>query len=320
MPDTARPPLRWLFASGERRQQALQYWIVHTLVGPLNMSIHYSLRLLPIDACSAVGAALGRFAQFRLPIKDARARKVWAYARPQENDKATVDAAMRRLWRNVGRTMTEFSVLDRMWDAGRIEVVGRENLDAARATGRPLIGLGLHIGNWETIGVALLKLGFSGGSIYVPPDNRFDQVIAARARRRVAGDERGAILAGQNAAAEAFIMLTKKKQQIVLYADELSRGRVWGPAFGRPLRINGNIGNAVRLARLSKGLIVPVYSQRLNEEARFRVTALPAFELIKTENRDDEVMANIAAIDALIDPIVRRHLDQWFFGLDFEFD
>jgi len=316
MPETTRPPLRWVFESGERRRQALQYWIVHTLVGPLNMGIHYGLRMLPIDACSAVGAALGAFAQLRLPVKDARAREVWRRMRP-DADQATVDAAMKRLWRNVGRTMAEFSVLDRLWDAGRIEIAGMENVEAARKSGRQLVGLGLHVGNWETIGVALLRLGFPGGSIYVPPDNRFDQMIAARARRRIAPE--GAVLARQNAAAEAYILLTKKKQNIVLYADELSRGRVWGPSFGRGLRTNGNIGNAVRLARLTKALILPVYSERL-EGAHFRVTVLPTIDPIDTGNRDADLMTNIAAIDALIDPIIRSHLDQWFFALDFEFD
>jgi lauroyl/myristoyl acyltransferase len=317
MPETARPPLRWMLERGERRRRALQYWIVHTLVGPLNMSIHYSLRMLPIDACSAVGAALGAFAQIRLPVKDAHAREVWRRTRP-DADKAAVDAAMRRLWRNVGRTMAEFSVLDRMWDAGRIEVVGRENLDRASATGRPMIGLGLHLGNWETLGLAMLRIGFQGGSIYVPPDNRFDQIIAAKARRRIAPE--GAILARPNAAAEAYIMLTKKKQQIVMYADELSRGRVWGPAFGRALRTNGNIGNAIRLARLSNALIVPIYSERLGDQARFRVSALPPVDLVDTGDRDADLMTNIAKVDAVIDPIIRSHLDQWFFALDFEFD
>ena len=161
-------------------------------------------------------------------------------------------------------------------------------------------------------------MGFSGGSIYVPPENRFDHLLANRARRKIAPE--GAILARPNAAAEAFILLTKQKKQIVLYADELSRGRVWGPAFGRPLRINGNIGNAVRLARLSGALIVPMYSVRLGERAYFRLTVLPPFDLIKTGNRDEDVMANVAAIDKIIEPVIRDHLDQWFFGLDFDFD
>jgi KDO2-lipid IV(A) lauroyltransferase len=317
MPDSTRPPLHWLFGKRERRQEALRYWIVHSLVGPLNMSIHYSLRLLPIDACSAVGAALGAFAQYRLPAKDARAREVWKRTRPQEADEATTDAAMKRLWRNVGRSLAEFSVLDRMWDHGRIAVAGKHNIDAAYATGRPMIGLALHLGNWETVAVAMLRLGFKGASIYMPPDNRFDHVIANRARKRISGQT---LKARPNAVAEAFILMKKKKENLLLYADELARGRVWGPHFGRDLRRGGNIGNAVRLARLANALIIPMYSVRLNQSANFEVTILPTIDLVDSGDREADLMTNIASIDALIDPIVRANLDQWFFALDFEFD
>ena len=31
-------------------------------------------------------------------------------------------------------------------------------------------------------------------------------------------------------------------------------------------------------------------------------------------------MANLATIDAVLDPVIRANLDQWFFGLDFEFE
>jgi lauroyl/myristoyl acyltransferase len=33
-----------------------------------------------------------------------------------------------------------------------------------------------------------------------------------------------------------------------------------------------------------------------------------------------DLMRNIGAINAVIEPIVRQHLDQWYFVLDFEFE
>ncbi|MGA6998455.1 MAG: hypothetical protein WBZ22_19715, partial [Pseudolabrys sp.] len=62
------------------------------------------------------------------------------------------------------------------------------------------------------------------------------------------------------------------------------------------------------------------YCLRLNESANFQVTILPTIDLLDTGDREADLMTNIAAIDALIDPIIRAHLDQWFFGLDFEFE
>jgi lauroyl/myristoyl acyltransferase len=59
---------------------------------------------------------------------------------------------------------------------------------------------------------------------------------------------------------------------------------------------------------------------RVEGRARFKVTVLPALDLVQSGDREADLMANIAMIDALIDPIIRAHLDQWFYGLDFEFD
>jgi len=50
------------------------------------------------------------------------------------------------------------------------------------------------------------------------------------------------------------------------------------------------------------------------------VTVLPPLTLVETSDRDADLLENVAMIDALIDPIVRAHLDQRFYVLDFEFD
>jgi Kdo2-lipid IVA lauroyltransferase/acyltransferase len=311
------PPLAWFFATAERRRQAWRYWIADTAVGLLNMGLHYGLRLLPIDACSALGGVLGALAKYRYPASDARARKAWMTLRPNEADQASTDAAMRRLWRCVGRSTAEFSVLDRLWPAGRIAVDGLDYLTTARATGKPMIGMCLHLGNWETIPAMVLANGFKGASIYLPPDNRFEHFVVNRARDRLGGDY---ILASRRTGFEAIRTLVRKNQGILMYVDESVRGRVWAPAFGRPLRPQGNIAYILRIARLTGAIIFPIYSVRVVGGARFKVTVLPALELVQTGDRDADLMANIAMIDTLIDPIIRAHLDQWYYVLDFEFE
>ncbi len=311
-----RPPLRWVFGAREQRGRFLVYWVRDPLVGSLNFTLHFGLRLLPIDVCSWLGGLMGALAKYRYLESDARARALWQRLRPNEADEASTDAAMGRLWRSVGRTMAEFSVLDRMWPAGRIDTVGYEHVAEAQASGRPIIGMGVHLGNWETIPVAALAHGFRGASIYIPPDNRIDHYIANLARDRLKG---AYLKASRNAAFEA-IELLKNGQNLLMYVDESIRGRVWAPAFGRRLRPQGNIANIVRIARAANAIIVPLYSVRLDGGARFRVTALPSLKLVDTGDRDADLMANVAMIDALIDPIIRDNLDQWFYALDFEFD
>lgn len=315
MPDSNVPRPGWMFSgNAERRNFALRYWLRDPVVGVLNIGIHYGLRLLPIDACSAVGAQLGALAKYRFPQSDARARKLWLKTRPQ--DAAQVDAAVRRLWRNVGRSMAEFSVLDRLWRAGRISVKGKEHLDAAMASGRPFIVTGLHLGNWEIPGLTMLALRIPGVSVSMPQDNRFDMIVANAARDRIGG---GYLLV-DNRSGFAIAKVLKSGKNVLLYIDELARGRVWAPAFGRPLRKQGNIAYGVRLAKMTNALVVPAYGVRLGEQARFEMNILPPMELVTTGDDEADMMTNIARLDALIDPIIRANLDQWFFGLDFDLE
>src|SRR5207302_5934288 len=98
---------------------------------------------------------------------------------------ADAERAVARLFDTVGRVMLEFSVLDRLWQEGRIELAGSEHLLAARAAGRPVIVMGLHLANWEVIGPSLIGLGIRGPkAFYQPPRSRFEHKIALAARAR----------------------------------------------------------------------------------------------------------------------------------------
>ena len=129
--------------------------------------------------------------------------------------------------------MLEFSALDRLWDEGRIEVVGREHLLGARAAGQPVIVMGLHLGNWETIGPTIVELGFRGAKgFYQPPRSRFEHKIVVAARERY-----GAIMLpnGVTGARGAHRHLVEERGVFLIYADEERNGRVSAPLFGRPL-------------------------------------------------------------------------------------
>jgi KDO2-lipid IV(A) lauroyltransferase len=71
---------------------------------------------------------------------------------------------------------------------------------------------------------------------------------------------------------------------------------------------------------MTGALVMPVYCVRVGDTAQFKVTFLPPVDIVNSGRRDVDVMENIARIDAIIDPIVKAHLDQWYYVLDFEFD
>lgn len=311
------PKLRALASSDRaRRAEAFRYWVKDVFDGAYKYLCYFVFRIIPLDWTSAFGAWTGRFSPAAYPRDDARARFAWRTIRPDKCSPAEVDAAVARLWRNVGRTVTEISVLDRIWDEGRVRVVDIDNMAAVRAAGRPILAAALHLGNWEVISITGVKNGYHGASLAIPLGNRFEQRLIGKIRESFGGRMVMATPTG----GRAIVRELQERGPMVVYLDDFSRGRVHAPAFGRPLKPEGNIAYVFRLAKLTGAQIVPVYCVREGEAARFTVRFLPAFEVIDTGDPDADLAANVARMNALIEPIITAHLDQWFYLLDLELE
>jgi KDO2-lipid IV(A) lauroyltransferase len=310
------PPLRWLVGDARQRRIARKYWLRDTAVGVLELLLYRLHRLAPIDFCSWFGGLIVHGTRHLYPESEKRARTTWAVLRPQETNQAAVDAAMTRLWKCVSRTMMEFAVLDRLWAAGRIIFEGEQHLARARAQGKPILLAALHLGNWEVIEAAGFAHGYIGSSIYEPPENRFEHRIALEVRARFGAKS---IPPGPAAARAVLRALKERDGPSLIFVDEFIRGRVQAPAFGRRHRSDGNIAYIVRLAAMCDAVVIPIYCVRLGGRAQFKVTALAPLEMAYSGDRKADVMTNVARLDAIIDPIIRAHLDQWYFLLDFDF-
>jgi KDO2-lipid IV(A) lauroyltransferase len=262
-----------------------------------DIGLHEGMRLLPTPAVSAMGARLAMLgSHFRLRSKVERSTRALSHLRPELDEAARRDLALLNL-RNIGRTFAEFSCLHRMWDEGRITVVGRENITAPNA----VLAL-LHLGNWEAGMGAIRGIGLRVRSIYQPPVNQTQLAIAMRVRRSLDND---AIPGNAMAMREALRVLARGDTMIGLFVDEFKGGRVNAPAFGRPPAPGGNIAMAARLAARAGVPLVPAYMLRDGETARFTANFLPPITL------GGDARADQAAIEAVIEPVVRRHLEQW---------
>jgi len=286
-------------------QTFARYWILDPVVGAFTIAVFYLLRAMPIDW----GAAL----------EQEKLHQVDDGTSPVQNERvlglvAGVDTR-RAQWLSEGpsqgqwlRLFAETSIVDRLWEAGRIEVEGLHHLAAARDAGRPHLMMGLHLGTWEAFGAAMYALGFPGKFFYLPPRNRFQDRIARRARRGW-GKVLPMSVAGLR---EAYRTLVEERGAVVSWVDEFVRGRgVMAPLFGRPVPTRSNLSNAVRLGLASGAAMLPFYVERLNG-ARFRLTIFPEVELTRSGNREADVIDNVHRIDRLTTPIITQRLEQWF--------
>jgi KDO2-lipid IV(A) lauroyltransferase len=308
----AQPPLADLFGGPDKRRGWMNYWLWGKLQDGAYIVMHRLLGVLPIDLVSNFGAHLGWFLvrHFKPKTID-NAKRNFRRLRPQWSD-AQIAAATERLYRHIGRVMTEFACLTRMADAERLHLIDPHVLTDAVRQG-PVIIVSLHTGNWEAGASALNMLGLTWGDFYVPPPSETLHRIANEIRENFGIKMLPPGMAGVRPA----IRMLKEGGCISIFCDEVHYDRVMGPFFGRPPHIDGNLAIAVRLARMTGARIVighTVRKQGCNFDVFFRATpALPQGSATPAE-----LLADVAMLNAQIEPIVDAHIDQWYF-LDNDF-
>lgn len=270
----------------------------------LERGLHHPLRILPSGAGSALGAWLGRRVVPGLhPVATARARAALARLRPDLD----TGAALAEAWANIAASFAEMPRILRFWEEGRVAVAGEAHLLEAHRQGGPVICAGLHTANPEVLGLTLARLGTRPVGIAVRQPTAFRERVITDIRTRGGGRM---ILADRDAMRPALSVLRAGAGETLLFwMDEHVGGTVRGPSLGRgALPRNGNMALAARLARLSGAAVVPGYVTRLpGARARFLTTFLPPVAWPEREDR----LGDAAAIDAVVDPVVRALLPQW---------
>jgi Kdo2-lipid IVA lauroyltransferase/acyltransferase len=280
------------------------------VAGALERALFHPLRALPTPAVSAIGGWLGRkVAPALYPGQDALARATLSALRPGVPE----GEALRAMWGNLGASFAEMARILRFWDEGRIEVAGAPRLLAARRNG-PVLVAGLHLGNPEVLGLTLARLGLRPVGVATRQPTDFRERVITGIRLRGGGRM---IRADRDAMRPALSVLRRGEETLLFWMDDYVRGRVNGPSLDRGSPCAGNIPLAVRLARLSGCALVPGFVERLpGGRARFRTVFLPPVALpAPTGERAADLAADAAALDAVLDPIVRARLEQWFFTI-----
>lgn len=302
------PPLSDLFGNGERRKAAFRYHVSGNIQNAVDLGVHFGLKVLPTDLCSAVGAWLGGFAIPRWhqgAVRKARRNLVRLLPDATEEER---EAILRRNWENQGRMMTEFSIIGRLARPSRRVVW--HNVEAvveAKKKG-PVIMVGLHLGNWEILGPKLVELGFEPSANYTPPTGRARAWIADRLRVKLGYR----LMPPGKDGIRPAIKILKGGGVISIFCDEGFAGKIRGPFFDRPAHLEGNLAIVVRLARHSGATICPGYILR-KDGANFEAFALDPIVLPPEETPGERLIDDVLLLNSVIEPVIRAHLDQWYF-------
>jgi len=261
-------------------------------------------RLLGIDAASAVGGFIGRHIFYRLPVTNtARANLRAAY--PDMSD-AEIEKTVREMCDNLGRVVGEYSHLDKLTlgDGGRIALEGKENGDAAAASGKGVMFISGHFANWEALPITGNLLGYEGALVYRPPNNPFVDRWISRQRAILGPKEH--ISKGAQGTRRIFTLLRKGKS-ILMLVDQKTWEGVPAPFFGRDAMTTPAPAS---LALKLGAILLPASAERIGG-AHFRVTIRKPIEFMPSGDYQRDVLALTAKINQAIETMVRAHPSQW---------
>jgi len=309
-----RPPaLPEILRDPQARKRWIRYWITDVFFGIIKLTLYGVMRFLPIDRCSSLGSFLARHIARRYHAKaDQRARKNFRHFHPDWSE-AQIDSALDQMWDHLGRTMAEFATFDQLAKHGRITIQGAESLLKATQDG-PVLFMALHVGNWEALGVATATLGLDTHSVYEPPNNRFEHWIARRARTGYGMH----LLPPGKAATLPLVRILKNRGIAAIFGDDERKGKINAPFFGKPVNAHCNLAYIARIAAKTGAAIIPVWCKRENG-CHFQVTFEAPIKLNPQPNKQSQ-LEDIQKLNDLIEPIILKHLAQWFWLPDYRLE
>lgn len=295
-------------AGGERRRRWKQFWLKEIPPELAQWLIFHIFSILPIEFVSNAGAKLTRFIIPRFyPFAKTFTSGNLRWLQPAWGE-AQVQDAMWRNFENNGRVSSEFSILHRLTRAGRIRIEGIERVKAALVEG-PVVGVGLHLGNWEVAGPALASFGIPFFFFY-EPQTRMRTHLAMKARFRTSHPASEALPPGP-AAVRGALKWLKQRKLVAIWCDEQVGGQVAAPFFGREPHLNSNYATAVRLARHSNAVLMPFYVVR-ESPCKFTLKILPAIKLAPSDDPGARLLEDVILLNSVVEPIIQNHLDQWW--------
>jgi KDO2-lipid IV(A) lauroyltransferase len=264
-------------------------------------TLAFGFGLLPRRAVLAIGSALGSLAWSLSGRDRRRALDHLAQALPERTE-AERRAIARDCFRQSGMNLSEllhFFKRDRHDILAAVEVEGWDSIQAARATGRSILILTGHCGNWELIGTVLHNGGVPPAAVARPLDDPALQKIVVDLRAHLGTTT---IARGTRGAARQLLEVLRGGGALAMLIDQDTKvDGVWVPFFGRPAFTP--VG-AAEIALRQKAQVIPSFIDR-RPNGNHHVHFHPALTL------PDDPRDATALMTAQIEQQIRRHPEQW---------
>jgi Kdo2-lipid IVA lauroyltransferase/acyltransferase len=210
-------------------------------------------------------------------------------------------------YRNIAIVAAEFADLP-FWTKETIgsilHVEGLEHCEAALKKNRGLLMFGAHFGNWELGVIAASLLLKPIVFIYRPLDNTVIENLVTWVRQST-----GNRAVAKNSGMWPMVRVLRQNGIIGLLIDQnvSNYEGVLVDYFGSSTCTTNGLAH---LALLTGAPVVPAFMVR-QDNNHYRFIFGPEVDLIRTEDRDNDIVENTRIFTAIIEEMVRRYPDQW---------
>jgi len=202
-------------------------------------------------------------------------------------------------------TIVEVLRMDRRWLAERVLIDGHECLEKLlkKSSGKGLIAVGAHLGNWEVLGGYMSQIGFQSITLSRPIDNHFLENELKNCRSRYGTEGMPRNRGGVRAAIKRF-----RAGDSVAFAMDLNTAHhgTFVDFMGVPA---SSARGAAKLAIQENSPAVLIVSFRL-PDGRHQIVVEP-IPISRTGNLDHDIQANTQSFVDRLTTWIHRYPEQW---------
>jgi Kdo2-lipid IVA lauroyltransferase/acyltransferase len=213
----------------------------------------------------------------------------------------------RRVYENLGIGALEFMRVGKMTPQHAQAIMGQPGLSKLQQqlerSGRGLLVLSAHLGNWDMLACAAARCGLPVNVITRQIKTGWVNRFWMNRRR-----ECGVNLLPAQGSAVKTVRALRDQEVVALVLDQHEPGGVPTPFFGRPAATGAALA---RLALATGAPVVPAFLLRTDTDEGFQLQVGEALELSHTGRREIDIKANTQLFTQQIEAQVRLNPDQW---------
>lgn len=258
--------------------------------------------ILPYKTASNLGGWIGRFVGKNFAAsRKALSNIQIAFGDKNENEQKEILIGM---WDNLGRIMAEFPHLKNLEKNGATTIHNYDTVKKAEKTGKPIIFITGHIGNWEVPAFVLNnKMKNPLALVYRDPNNPWVGKLLQSIRKTGTQTQ---LRKGAQGARE-IVKILKQGKHVGMLVDQKMNEGIPVPFFGKMAM---TVTSVAQLAIKYDCIVIPCYCRRINKTS-FDITFEKPFEVTQTGDTPNDIKANMRRINEKLETWIKGAPEQW---------